>query len=261
MANIAQHTARYISVGINNQIGDGAIECGNSQPCFRWQLQRATKEVTNDIAMSDNDFKFVFMVFVRLIRGGVGTTDLLIVMFLRFILMMMVAIIMFDRFFLGVVHRAIRFDVVHGIRTVYVFLKGRFNSTVVRIDFPHSTNVWPDWNHWSRQGFIQHWIRFFELDMGQMRSNDTGRFFGTFHIAGVYALKVTRTSKLPLHHSQSTTCYQRQPLARQFSLMTTQWGEFPASVILVPFIVLSVSNEEQVTSLSQLFGFRKAFSA
>jgi hypothetical protein len=84
VSNISQHSTGYNTIRSHNQIGNGTVEDGHSQPRFGWQLKAPTEKVTNDIAVADNHFKFMLIFLPRLaainmiVKGALYTTLVLI---------------------------------------------------------------------------------------------------------------------------------------------------------------------------------------
>ena len=71
VTNVAQHPTTDGSGRTDSEIRQRAVEGAQTKPRFWWQLQRAAKEIANDIGMTHDDLKLVLALIVFIRRDAV----------------------------------------------------------------------------------------------------------------------------------------------------------------------------------------------
>ena len=70
MANVTHESTTHRAGRSNGNVREGTIKWTIPQPNFGWQLQGATQKVSNDIGMTDNNFKFVMILIPVVVCVG-----------------------------------------------------------------------------------------------------------------------------------------------------------------------------------------------
>ena len=70
VAGVSERSKRDFPPRRNGEKSDGSVPQGNPEPCLGRQLQSAHHEITNDVRVTDDDFRRIFFLTKMEIESG-----------------------------------------------------------------------------------------------------------------------------------------------------------------------------------------------